>query len=72
MKKLLKQYSLNSDMQYFEMIVESYLNGQILQAKEQFKALPKTYKKDFIIASILHWNNGLTDKQTILAFLPLI
>ena len=41
MKKLLKTYNFNSDMQYFEMIVESFINGQYTQAINQFKALPK-------------------------------
>ena len=45
MKKLLKIYSFFSDMQYFEMIVESVVNGQRTQAKEQFNAMPKENKK---------------------------
>lgn len=48
MKKLLKQYEFNSDMQYFEMIIESVINGQRTQAKEQFNAMPKDNKKDFV------------------------
>jgi len=63
MKKLLKEYSLNSDMQYFEMIVESYKNGQITQTKEQFRAMSKVYKKLFVTNSLLYWSNGLSDKD---------
>ncbi len=39
MKKLLKAYGFNSDMQYFEMIVESVINGQRTQAfaEDSFK-----------------------------------
>lgn len=40
-KQLLKQYGFTSDMQYMEMMVDSYVNGQREQAKQQFLALPK-------------------------------
>lgn len=72
MKKLLKEYGLNSDMQYFEIIVESYLNGQVIQAKEQFNAMTKEYKKSFIKTSILYWDNGLSVEQILNFFFPLI
>ena len=71
MKKLLKQYGLNSDMQYFEMIVESYKNGQITQAKEQFSAMSKEYKKSFITSSLLYWCSGLSVKD-LTVFINLI
>jgi hypothetical protein len=60
MKKLLKEYDLHSDMQYFEMIVDSFINGQITQAKEQFKAMPKDYRRRFVIAANKNWNSGLS------------
>lgn len=63
MKKLLKLYSLNSDMQYFEMIVESVINGQRTQAKEQFKAMPKDAQKAFLRAIFGEWDSGLSDKD---------
>jgi len=65
MKKLLKIYGFNSDMQYFEMIVESVINGQRTQAKNQFKAMPKDYRKLFIKNIFGNWNTGLStpDKQ---------
>jgi hypothetical protein len=63
MKKLLKQYNLNSDMQYFEMIVESFINGQISQAKELFTALPKINRRDMVIAVTGSWNSGITKDQ---------
>ena len=47
MKKLIKKYGLNSDMQYFEMIVESVINGQRTQAKELFSSLTKSKTNSF-------------------------
>jgi len=72
MKKLLKEYGFNSDMQYFEMIVESYLNGQVSQAQQQFKKLPKAEKQGFIRSSLLYWKNGMTSEQVLNVFLPLL
>ena len=72
MKKLLKTYSLNSDQQYFEIIVESYINGQLAQAKEQFNAMSKEYKKQFVKSSLTFWCNGLTQNQILNFFFPLI
>ena len=46
---LLKQYDLNSDFQYFEMILQSLENGNRNQAMSQFKSLPKQNQKDFIV-----------------------
>lgn len=63
MKKLLKLYNFNSDMQYFEMIVESVINGQRTQAKEQFKAMPKDAQKAFIRSLFGDWDSGLSDKD---------
>ena len=55
MKKLLKKYGLNSDMQYFEMIVESVINGQRTQAKELFASLTKSERKSFVKAICFEW-----------------
>ena len=63
MKKLLKTYNFNSDMQYFEMIVESFINGQYTQAINQFKALPKKERKAMVCAAMSIWKSGLTEKQ---------
>jgi hypothetical protein len=65
MKKLLKAYGFNSDMQYFEMVVESVINGQRTQAKEQFKAMPKDYRKSFVKAIYGNWTTplGTQDKE---------
>ncbi len=60
MKKLLKVYGFNSDMQYFEMIAESFINGQRTQAYGQFKALPKANRIS-MLKSITggQWDSGL-------------
>lgn len=71
MKKLLKECQLNSDMQYFEMIAESFINGQITQAKEQFKAMPKKYRKSFIKSVNGNWQSGLS-RQNINTLTDLI
>lgn len=71
MKKLLKKYGFNSDMQYFEMIVESVINGQRSQAKQQFKAMPKQYRKDFLKSANGFWNSGLSESD-IEIFIDLI
>lgn len=68
MKKLLKVYGLNSDMQYFEMIAESFVNGQHSQAIEQFKAMPKAYKIAMLKAACFDWEINLPDNQMKLLF----
>jgi hypothetical protein len=46
---LLKQYQCNSDMQYFDIILQSVENGNRNQAIGQFRSLPKQNQKDFIV-----------------------
>lgn len=53
MKKLLKTYALNSNNEYFEMIIDNFTNRQKKQAIEQFKAMPKRYKIEFFKAVII-------------------
>jgi len=65
MKRLLKNYGFHSDMQYYEMIVESVINGQHTQAKEQFMAMPKADKKAFISSLFRNWTSGLTNEQKL-------
>ena len=61
MKKLLKEYGFKSDMQYFEMIVESFINGQIAQAVTQFEAMPHMIQVSFIKATTIGgWESGLS------------
>lgn len=63
MKKLLKQYGFNSDMQYFEMIIESFINGQRSQAIQQFKAMPKKERQDMIKAVVANWVTGIEGRD---------
>lgn len=64
-EKLLKQYGFNSDMQYFEMIRESLLNGQRTQAKEQFNAMPKADRKIMVNSLVLgNWGDASADEKT--------
>lgn len=48
MNKLLKSYGFKNHSEYYDMILESLINGQFTQAKEQFNKLPKTYNKEFL------------------------
>ena len=52
MKKILKAYQLTDTTQYWELIEESFMNGQREQAKAYFTDMPKLYKKLFIKAII--------------------
>jgi hypothetical protein len=63
MNKLLKEYDFNSDMQYYEMIVVSVINGQRTQAKTQFNCLLKENKKAFIKAIYGYWNTSLSQED---------
>lgn len=69
MKKLIKEYGFNSDMQYFEMIVDSFKNGQINQAEKQFKAMPRKYRIQMIeSATTGFWNSGLENGEKQMLF----
>lgn len=48
MKKLLIVYGLQYVSEYFQMIQESLINGNITQAKDQFKAMPQKERLDFL------------------------
>jgi len=65
MKKLLKDYGFNSDMQYFEMIVTSFLNGQYEQAKNQFKEMPKLKRVQMVQSAVSNWQSGLSESQLV-------
>ncbi len=52
MKKLLKTYGLKDDTQYWDMIEESFINGQRQQAHSQFCAMPKVVRKAFVKGAI--------------------
>lgn len=65
MKGLLKEYSLNSDMAYYEMIAESFLNGQFEQGYRFFNAMPKANRVQFIKSALTYWNSGLGQHKII-------
>lgn len=46
MKKLMKEYGFDHQERYFDMIWESYNNGQFKQTREQINALSKAKKKE--------------------------
>jgi hypothetical protein len=71
MKKLLKDYGFNSDMQYFEMIVMSVINGQRTQAKDQFNAMPRKVRKAFIVSIYSNWESRLSTNDKAM-FMDLI
>lgn len=48
MKKLLDAYEFETTEQYYEMVQDSYINGQKKQAKEQFLAMPKDNRREFV------------------------
>jgi len=48
MQKLLKEYEVKEVSNYFDIIIESFINGNREQAKTQFKAMPKVQKKQFL------------------------
>lgn len=70
-EKLIKMYDLNSDMQYFEMIVNSVINGQRTQAKNQFKKMDSYYKNKFIKLINTYWNSGLDESDKLLFLKPI-
>jgi len=65
MKKLLKTYNFNSDMQYFEMILESFVNGQNTQARDQFKAMPKANRIQMVQSLVGNWDSGIKESNLV-------
>lgn len=65
MKKLLKTYGLTEVQEYYEMIVESFLNGQHSQAREQFCAMPKAQRVEFVQLSLSTWESGLGQHKIV-------
>ena len=45
MKKLLKDYDLKQDIEYFDLCYFSLINGNITQTKEQFKMMKRIDRK---------------------------
>lgn len=58
MKKLLKAYGFNSDIQYFERIAFLFTNDK-KASKLMFNDMPKEGKIKFINAALGSWQSGL-------------
>jgi hypothetical protein len=71
MKKLLKFFELNSDMQYFEMIADNFKAGKDEDARTQFKAMPKQYRILFTKSALTSWGSGIR-KQDVINLIDLI
>ncbi len=56
MKKLLKAYQLESVEDYRLMVLTSLENGQRKQAKEQFMAMPKAERIEFLKDMIYNYH----------------
>lgn len=64
MKKLLKLYDFRSIIQYYEMIADSFVNGQQSQAKEQYLAMPRKERIAFLHAETLgSRSSGMSDRD---------
>jgi hypothetical protein len=64
MKKLLLEYSLNSDMQYYEMIVASFHKGHFSNAYSFFDMMPRANRIAFLkSATVGGWVSGLGDHK---------
>ena len=48
LKTLIQDYNFDHSNTYFEMIINSYFNGQMSQAKEQFNDMDNIGKKEFM------------------------
>jgi len=71
MKKLLKAYGFNSDMQYFERIVLLLMQKDNKASKTMFLDLPKPIRKQFVKSICFEWQTELkTDDKEI--FIDLI
>jgi hypothetical protein len=67
MKKLLKEYQLSSIEDYYCIIRDSYVNGQRKQSKEQskeqFNAMPKANRVEFVKEMLFDHSNHLAGAE---------
>ena len=68
-KKTLKQNEVNSINEYFDLIIESKINGQIPQAKDYLKKCNAEQKQDFF--KYLEFETALS-KEDKISFLRLL
>lgn len=63
MQSLLKTYNLTHESEYYEIIIESFINGQNKQAIEQFKAMPKTNRVAMVAEIAINSNRSIDRSQ---------
>jgi len=63
--QLLNKYNFACDMQFYEMIIDSFLNGQREQAISQFKELPKQARKKMVVATMTTWQSGIIQSDLL-------
>lgn len=69
MKKILKKYELNSDMEFFQMIVDHFLTGQFSTAYELFGEMPHKNRVEFLkSATVGGWKTGLGEHKLATLF----
>ena len=69
MKKLLNDFGINSDMEYFEMIVYNFKTGYQNRAIKWFKLMPKMYKALFLkSATVGNWDSKLSNENLSVLF----
>ena len=59
MNKLLEEYGFDVVEDYFNMITESFVNGQKKQARNQYRAMPDAYKDMYFVSCDLSRNDLL-------------
>lgn len=72
MKKLLSHYGFTENSKYFDMCIESMLNGQYTQAAQQFIQLPRINKKEMLWYIINYHEKSTFFKQTMTFFIKYI
>lgn len=58
-QKLFSEYDMGTGQQYFDMVIDSHINGQLKQAAEQFRAMPHRYRKELVKDCL---NMGMTEQ----------
>lgn len=60
-KQLLKENEVETIMDYFELINQSFVNGQKKQAKDYFDELPRKFQEEYLMDD----DSRLTMKQVL-------
>jgi len=73
MKKLLKAWGLHSDMQYNEILINHFRNGDTKSAVKMFEDMPiKNRLQTLKSATVGGWDSGLTRQNLTMLFDTLI